>query len=549
MSSIAQEIQHALPRTYGRLSRHASRRLSRPGSRSYRISTISSVNSESTEELAPNGIIDGLQAVFDEGFDFRDHAAIPEQLEPQHEPGSHTGADEPSTPQLNVERPFGIRWAMIVCAILINIFIYAVDNTIVAIIQPAIVQQYGDLSNLPWVSVGFMMAGTATALPMSGLFGVFDAKMLYLIFTVIFVGASGLCCFYIDVIIGALSLPLVFILTPSFRPRPAGASIITSLRSIDWLGAGISLPAFVLAIMAISFGGTEFAWESPAIVSFFWASGLLFFLFWGDSALEAGVKLLPLVSFLVATIVLNGHLMAIWGHHQVWIVLGSVLVLISGVFFARLNSGSTDATLWGLQVVLGIGTGAFSQAGFSIAQAMVGPAEIQNAISFMLIAQLSGTSLGLSLCGAIFQNRSIPLVADILGPGYSHEDAVRIVSNIDPELTRSLSPELTRRVRDIVIQAVDDGFALLYVGGALCLLCGIFLTPNRHLVGGGSAKQSSPMGSDETKTEAIGLSSLGNTMRPDTTYSRNQLERATLAAGEACKVADEACNVTDKARI
>lgn len=106
---------------------------------------------------------------------------------------------------------------------------------------------------------------------------------------------------------------------------------------------------------------------------------------------------------------------------------------------------------------------------------MVEPANIQSAISFMLIgtklepnrpasiwltfleAQLSGTSLGLSLSGAIFQNRSIPLVADVLGPGYSREDVVGIISNIDPELVQGLSTELRRRIRDIVIQAVDDG--------------------------------------------------------------------------------------------
>lgn len=33
----------------------------------------------------------------------------------------------------------------------------------------------------PGMLHSFMMSGTATALPMSGLFGVFDAKMLYLI--------------------------------------------------------------------------------------------------------------------------------------------------------------------------------------------------------------------------------------------------------------------------------------------------------------------------------------------------------------------------------
>ncbi len=54
----------------------------------------------------------------------------------------------------------------------------------------------------------------------------------------------------------------------------------------------------------------------------------------GDTALQAGVKLLPLVAFLVAAIIFNGYAMGSWGYHQVWVVSGSVLVLVSGVFFS-----------------------------------------------------------------------------------------------------------------------------------------------------------------------------------------------------------------------
>ncbi|KAM0811981.1 putative Major facilitator superfamily (MFS) profile domain-containing protein [Seiridium cardinale] len=500
-------------------------------------------------------------------------------------------------------RPVGARWFLIVVAILINTFVYAIDNTIVAVIQPNIVEQFDDLSNLPWVSVGFVMAGTATALPISGLFGVFDSKWLYLVvrgtrflrkvrkanssqFTVIFTAASGLCggapsmaalivgrvfagiggngmylgaltllsvftepvqtpeyigylglswgvgtvigpliggalgasavgwrwAFYINLVIGAVSIPVLFVLTPSFRPRPVDISVRQALGEIDWTGAALSLPAFVLAVMAISFGGTQFPWDGAVIVSFFWASAFLFFLFWaqqytllgttltsrlfpihfftqkdmflifivqacaggvvvvplylmalfypfaqGDTALQAGIKLLPLVAFLVTAIVLNGRCMSMWGYHQVWVIAGSLMVLVSGVFLARLTIQSSNAVIYGLQVVLGIGTGAFSQAGFAIAQALVEPSEIQNAISFMLIAQLAGTSLGLSISGAIFQNLSVSRVAEALGSSYTTEDAIRIVTQVDPGLLQRLPPELRIMTQNIVVSAITNG--------------------------------------------------------------------------------------------
>jgi predicted MFS family arabinose efflux permease len=60
---------------------------------------------------------------------------------------------------------------------------------------------------------------------------------------------------------------------------------------------------------------------------------------------------------------------------------------------ARINARTSNGVIWGLEVVLGIGTGAFSQAGFAIAQAMVDPGEIQSAISFMLIGWSSWLSV------------------------------------------------------------------------------------------------------------------------------------------------------------
>ncbi|CAJ2501646.1 Uu.00g044990.m01.CDS01 [Anthostomella pinea] len=212
-----------------------------------------------------------------------------------------------------------------------------------------------------------------------------------------------------------------------------------------------------------------------------------------DSALQAGVKLLPLVAFLVISIVLNGRLMSMFGYHQYWIVGGSVMVLVSGVYFTHLTVDSSDAIIWGLQAVLGAGTGAFSQAGFAIAQAMVEPSEIQNAISFMLVAQLVGTSLGLAISGAIFQNLSVPKAAAILGSSFSPEDVVKIVMRVDPGLLDSLSADFKRQVLDIVIRAITNGMSLLYVGGAVCLLCGVFLTPNRHLLGRKTASASTTM--------------------------------------------------------
>ena len=49
----------------------------------------------------------------------------------------------------------GIRWVVVVTAILSSTFLYALDNTIVANIRPSIIQTLGEIEKLPWVSVAY----------------------------------------------------------------------------------------------------------------------------------------------------------------------------------------------------------------------------------------------------------------------------------------------------------------------------------------------------------------------------------------------------------
>jgi len=76
-----------------------------------------------------------------------------------------------------------------------------------------------------------------------------------------------------------------------------------------------------------------------------------------------------------------------------------------------------------------------------------------------LVAQLAGTSLGLSISGAIFQNLSVPRVAEIVGPDFSLEQVTRIVSRIDPVLIASLPENVYKQAQEIVVDAIANGYA------------------------------------------------------------------------------------------
>ena len=76
-------------------------------------------------------------------------------------------ADEKASPggrPEQVRRITGIRWILVVISILSSTFLYALDNTVVADVQPKIVDRFGEIQKLPWLAIGFLVACVATNL-------------------------------------------------------------------------------------------------------------------------------------------------------------------------------------------------------------------------------------------------------------------------------------------------------------------------------------------------------------------------------------------------
>lgn len=55
----------------------------------------------------------------------------------------------------------GEQWMVAYTSILSSTLLFSLDNTVVANIQPAIVNKFGQIQNLPWVGVGFALGGIA----------------------------------------------------------------------------------------------------------------------------------------------------------------------------------------------------------------------------------------------------------------------------------------------------------------------------------------------------------------------------------------------------
>jgi len=61
----------------------------------------------------------------------------------------------------NVSGPL---WGLVVLSILSSTFLFSLDNTIVADVQPAIVRQFNATDKLPWLSVAFLLGAASSNL-------------------------------------------------------------------------------------------------------------------------------------------------------------------------------------------------------------------------------------------------------------------------------------------------------------------------------------------------------------------------------------------------
>lgn len=97
------------------------------------------------------------------------------------------------------------------------------------------------------------------------------------------------------------------------------------------------------------------------------------------------------------------------------------------------------------------------------------------AISFMMLAQLSGIALGLAIAGAVFINSAIAHLMEVL-PGVSREQLQLAVSGTSGAYLRSLSPELRAAATDAIVAALRKVFIPVYVAAAFSLVLSVLFT-------------------------------------------------------------------------
>ena len=80
------------------------------------------------------------------------------------EKGDAEKSTPPADPETSPRDIHVLKLRLAVFSVLASTFLFALVNTIVADVQPAIVERFGDVNKLPWLAVAFLVAAAGTNL-------------------------------------------------------------------------------------------------------------------------------------------------------------------------------------------------------------------------------------------------------------------------------------------------------------------------------------------------------------------------------------------------
>jgi len=310
--------------------------------------------------------------------------------------------------------------------------------------------------------------------------------------------------FYINLPLGAVAL--FMIVTQMHLPK------YRSEHKIDWWGALLLSVGVTGIVLITTWGGIEYAWDSPQILGLaaLAVTTLVAFLFLerrtpepilplgvfanrnfslvtaigflvgaamfgavtflplyqqtvqGASATNSGLLLLPMMGGMLVTSIVVGQTITRTGRYRIFPIIGSVVMVIGMILLAQLDSHTSKTVSALYMAVLGVGMGFLMQTTMLVAQNSVDPRDIGVASSTAAFFRNIGGSVGVSIFGAIFANRLRDELTGQFGQQAAGEFSGR-GGNIDP----ATLGQLPAPVRTGLLESISVATSSIFLWAAL----------------------------------------------------------------------------------
>jgi EmrB/QacA subfamily drug resistance transporter len=320
--------------------------------------------------------------------------------------------------------------------------------------------------------------------------------------------------FYLNLPLSLLSLFMILVKMPKMSHQLRG--------KIDFIGAGLIIATFVPLLLALTFGGRDYAWTSPTelalfggallglglyvvnerfatdpilpldlfqnrvfttanlagfLVSMSFMSTVAFLplfmqLGQGVAATTSGLSTLPLMGGLMASSIVAGRLVSKTGNYKPFMIGGVVVTMLGIWLLSRMHADTSRLDLAWRMAVLGVGLGP-GQSLFSLA--------VQNALPIERLGVVTSSSqffrqIGSTMGVAVFGTLLTAHLNSGLGKIMPGVDVGKLQGMGAAAQAHGMAPKLPEFIKVIISDAITSVFALgLYVVAAALLV--VFLIP------------------------------------------------------------------------
>ncbi|QIW94581.1 hypothetical protein AMS68_000099 [Peltaster fructicola] len=315
-------------------------------------------------------------------------------------------------------------------------------------------------------------------------------------------------CFWINLPLGAASAVVIMLLYKSPpRVQQGQSSWLGKIKEMDPLGTFVLVVSVTCLFLALTWGGAKYSWNSGTIIALlvlmiffmllyvatqyfnkthatiperlirqrsvaaacwygFCMSGagwvMVYFIpIWFQAVLEvsaaqSGVYMLAAILPAVATSVLGGAYITVFGYYNPILIIGSIFSAAGAGCLTLLKADASHAQWIGYQVIYGIGFGFAVQAPEIVVQTVLPPEDIPAGISLIVFTQSIGGAILVAVTQSIFFNKLIAGLSVIIGP----EAAASAVS----EGTTNYQGQIPAEILSPVLEAFNYAIVTSWYG-------------------------------------------------------------------------------------
>ncbi|CAI7662021.1 unnamed protein product [Penicillium glandicola] len=329
-------------------------------------------------------------------------------------------------------------------------------------------------------------------------------------------------CFWINLPIGGIiNIAMFFVNIPDPKTPDDDLSALQIIRQkLDLIGFLILAPALIQLLLALNYGGSQYAWSSPPVIGLFGGSASMFIMFiaWeyrtgakamfplhiicqrivacsclflfflgvkDASPMMSGVYILPSVISQLLLVISIGplgkkptHLPQLSlddaddpivgrvGYYLPFSIATGAVSSIGNGLTSLLSPSTSPGTWIGYQMIIGIGRGIGMQSPLIAVQSTVPVGQISIAVSMLSFSQSLGQALFLTLAQAIFLN-SLKSALSAYAPS---EDPRAVIAAGAGAIRTAVSKDKLPGVLVAYSQGIDHVFYLA-TGIAICCFC------------------------------------------------------------------------------